>query len=140
MQSSVVAPSTEIADDLMMFRFGLKQRWQTRRGLPGRERIIDWLSIDLDGVVYPKRERDNFGEDLGLLNYDVRWYLGDRLTLVSDGFVDFFTDGLRTISLGGVISRPSRGRLYLGWRSIEGPISSSVVRASSPSMAADTVS
>jgi hypothetical protein len=63
------------------------------------------------------------------LNYDFRWHLGDRLTLLSDGFTDLFTDGLRTFSVGSMIGRPLRGSLYLGYRSIEGPISSDRVMA-----------
>jgi hypothetical protein len=37
----------------------------------------------------------------GLLNYDFRWHVGDRLTLLSDGFADLFPDGLRTFSWAG---------------------------------------
>ncbi|MDX1946910.1 MAG: hypothetical protein SFU86_16025, partial [Pirellulaceae bacterium] len=37
MQGSVAAQSTEIADDLAEVRFGVRQRWQTKRGLPGQE-------------------------------------------------------------------------------------------------------
>ena len=42
------APSTEIADDLTKLKLGVRQRWQTKRGLPGRERIVDLLQLDLD--------------------------------------------------------------------------------------------
>jgi hypothetical protein len=56
--------------------------------------------------------------------------VGDRLTLLSDGFADLFADGLRTFSLGGVITRPERGRAYVGFRTIEGPISSHILTGS----------
>lgn len=130
MQSWVTAPSTEIADDLMKLRLGVRQRWQTKRGLPGQERIVDWITLDVEGSYFPKADRDNFGQDLGLLDYDFRWHVGDRVTLLSDGFADLFGDGLRTFSLGGVITRPSKGSVYLGVRSIEGPISSNIVTGS----------
>jgi len=129
MQSNVTAPVTEIADDLMLFRVGARQRWQTKRGMPGSERIIDWIVLDVGGTVFPKADRDNFGEVLGLVNYDFRWHVGDRLTLLSDGYYDFFGDGLRMTTIGGMISRPERGSLYLGFRSLEGPVSSSIVGA-----------
>jgi len=129
MQSWVTAPSTEIADDLMVVQAGVRQRWQTKRGSPGQERIVDWIVFDLEGSFFPKPDRDNFGEEVGLLNYDFRWHVGDRLTLLSDGFADVFHDGLRTFSLGGMISRPFRGNFYLGFRSIEGPISSNIISA-----------
>jgi hypothetical protein len=44
--------------------------------------------------------------------------------VISGGYADTFADGLRTASLGGVVSRPGRGRYFLGIRTIEGPISS----------------
>jgi hypothetical protein len=125
-QNWVTAPSAEIADDLMMARVGVRQRWQTKRGLPGHQRIIDWLVLDVEGVFYPDADRDNFGEPFGLLDYDLRWHVGDRFTVLSDGFADIFDDGLRTVSIGGRITRPERSSLYLGYRSIEGPISSNI--------------
>ncbi|MBM3999113.1 MAG: LPS-assembly protein LptD [Planctomycetes bacterium] len=126
-QSWVTGPSAEIADDLAAGRFAVRQRWQTKRGMPGRERIIDWIVFDVEGTVFPNASRDNAGETAGLLNYDFRWHLGDRFTLLSDGFADTFRDGLRTISIGGVASRPGIGQLYVGYRSIEGPITSSIL-------------
>jgi hypothetical protein len=130
MQRNVTASSSEIADDLMIFRPGLRQRWQTKRGPPGRERIIDWIVLDIEGTFFPKSDRDNFGQEFGMLDYDFRWHVGDRLTFLSDGFADLFGDGLRTFSFGGVITRPERGRAYLGFRTIEGPISSNILTGS----------
>jgi hypothetical protein len=130
MQSAVTAPSLEIADDLTLARFGVRQRWQTKRGLPGQERIIDWIVLDVEGVFFPDPSRDNFGESIGLLDYDFRWHVGDRVTLLSDGFADVFSDGLRTFSVGGLMGRPEVGNVYLGYRAIEGPITSNVISGS----------
>ena len=128
-QSNVTSTATEIADDLMMIRTGMRNRWQTKRGLPGEARIVDWISFDIHGNFYPKADRDNFGADFGVVDYDFRWHLGDRLSLVSDGYFDFFGQGLRTASFGAHMSRPGVGNLYLGMRTIEGPISSNVLTA-----------
>lgn len=130
MQGWVTAPSLEIADDLVVTRLGVRQRWQTKRGLPGQQRIIDWVTLDIEGTLFPKPGRDNFGETVGLLNYDFSWHVGDRLTMLSDGFVDVFDQGLRTVSVGGLLSRPEVGNVYLGYRSIEGPITSNIVSGS----------
>ena len=108
MQGFVSAPSMEIADDLTLARLGVSQRWQTKRGLPGQERIVDWIALDVEGVLFPEADRDNFGEELGLVDYDFRWHVGDRLAILSDGYYDFFPEGLRTISLGTLLSRPGR--------------------------------
>ncbi len=128
MQNWVTAPSTEIVDDLVLATVGLRQRWQTKRGPPGQERVIDWVVLDVEGSFFPEQDRDNFGQLFGMLNYDFRWHLGDRFTLLSDGFFDFFDSGLQTASIGGLISRPQRGNVYLGFRTMNGPFKSDVVR------------
>ncbi|QDU98035.1 hypothetical protein Pla8534_58960 [Lignipirellula cremea] len=130
MQGNVTAPSAEIADDLFLAKFGVRQRWQTRRGLPGQERVVDWIVLDIDAIFYPKPDRDNFGASVGMIDYDFKWHVGDRLTILSDGYMDTFDDGLRTISIGGLLNRPGVGRIYVGARSIEGPISSSILSGS----------
>ncbi len=128
MQGMVTAPVTEIADDTMAFRLGTEQRWQTKRGLPGKEHIVDWMVLHAQMILFPDRE-DNHGQHTGLFDYDYRWHVGDRFTVLSDGYMDFFEKGLRTASVGGVISRPDTGRFYLGYRMIDGPISSHIVNA-----------
>ena len=85
------------------------------------------MTLDIGGTVFPKDDRDNFGEQVGLLNYDFRWHLGDRLTFLCDGFADAFGGGMRKVTAGSVISRPGVSNAYLGIRSIEGPFSSSVI-------------
>ena len=76
MQSWVTAPSTEIADDLLLLRVGARQRWQTKRGQPGQQRIVDWMTLDTQASLFPDPDRDNFGSVLGMVNYDWRWHVG----------------------------------------------------------------
>ena len=123
----VASPAMEVADDLAVFRVGAHQRWQTKRGMPGRRRIIDWITLDTHMSLFPDASDDNFGDTLGLLDYDLRWHVGDRLTLVSDGVFDFFDDGQKVVTVGGFLSRPPRGDLYLGLRILEGPISHQIL-------------
>ena len=126
----VTSPSTEIAQDLLALRLGVRQRWQTKRGMPGRRRIIDWIVLDTHAVFFPEDSRDNFGRTLGLVDYNFRWHVGDRLTLMSEGLFDFFDDGGQVITLGGYLSRPPRGSLYAGVHLVDGPFSSSVLALS----------
>lgn len=128
-QSDVTAASPEIVDDLMAAKFGVNQRWQTKRGPAGRQHTVDWIVLDMEGTFFPKADRDNFGAAAGVLNYDFRWHIGDRFTLLSDGYADVFSQGLRTFSVGTRLTRPETGNLYLGIRSIEGPISANVLNA-----------
>ena len=127
LQSNVTSPSAEIFDDLSLIKLGVRQRLQTKRGAPGRERIIDLVNFDVEGIIYPDADRDNFGSTAGMVNYDFRYHIGDRVSLVSDGYFDFFSQGLRTVSFGASAQRPGVGNVYLGVRSIEGPISSNII-------------
>ncbi len=127
LQGSVASPATEIADDLCEIRLGMRQRWQTKRGLPGQERLVDWITMDTDLVLFPMPGRDNFGGNVGLVDYDFAWHVGDRMTILSDGFYDFYDQGLRQVTAGTLLSRPEHGNIYVGFRSTEGPISSNVL-------------
>ena len=95
---------------------GVEQRWQTKRGPADDRHIIDWITLDTNVTFFPDPNRDNFGQPVGLLDYDFRWHVGDRLTLVSDAIFDFFNQGQKIVSVGGFLTRPPRGSLYVGFR------------------------
>ncbi len=130
MQRYVSAASSQIVANQLQSRVGLHQRLQTKRGVPGRERIADLVELDVDAIYFYDPERDNFGETWGGINYNFRYHIGDRFTLTSDGYYDTFVDGLHATSFGGILSRPARGELYLGWTAISGPFSSDILTAS----------
>lgn len=127
LQRYVSAVSNEIVTDQLQSRVGIHQRWQTKRGALGKERIADVVEFDVDAILFGDRKRDNFGETIGAINYDFRYHIGDRVTLISDGFYDLFESGLMATTIGGVISRPGRGEAYVGVTSLEGPISSTIL-------------
>lgn len=118
--SWVTSPTPEVLDDLQAFRLGLRQRWQTKRGMPGERRIIDWIVLDLQTMLYPRPGQDNYGQALGLSQYDFRWHVGDRTTLVSNGIFDFFNQGQHIYNFGVFLNRTPRTSLYAGYRSYSG--------------------
>jgi hypothetical protein len=130
LMNGVSSPSTEIAGNLAAIRMGARQRWQTKRGAPGKQRVVDWMTFDVQGVAYPDPSRDNFGTAIGLVNYTYRWYLGDRTTVVSDGAYDFFSGAPQYTSLGMYLNRPPRGSLYTGIMLLNGPVTSTVLATS----------
>jgi hypothetical protein len=127
MHGWVTAPSSEIADDFAAVRMGMRHRLQTKRGPFEAPRIIDWLTFDSNATIFPLEDRDNNGAVFGMLDYDLRWHLGDRFSILSDGAAETFGDGLRTASLGVLLNRPLRGNAYLGVRTFGGIIDSNVV-------------
>ena len=128
-QTWLSSPSDSIADDLQQMRFGVRQTFETKRGLPGRQRIVDVFRFDIDTILFPKEDRDNFGETVGPTMYDAQYFIGDRVSILSDGYFDFFDGGLRSISAGIQTTRPGLGDVYVGLLSIEGPVSSTVLRS-----------
>jgi hypothetical protein len=120
-QDWVTATSPEIASDFMSLRLGAFQRLQTKRGLPGQRRIIDWMVLDTAVTWFPHQNRDNFGVPFGLLNYNYLWNIGDRFSIVSDGVFDFFSEGQKIWTVGTFLTRPPRASLFIGFRWLEGP-------------------
>ncbi len=125
MGSWVTGP-TEIANDLTALRVAARQRWQTKRGPMGNRRIIDWITFDVDGELFPVSGQ-NFGQMMGLWQYDFRWHVGDRTTVLSTADVDFFTSGQQLYTVGALLNRSPRGSLYLGFNEFGGPIQASVL-------------
>jgi hypothetical protein len=134
MQGWVTAPSMEIADDLMGFRLGMKNRWQTKRGTPGHERIVDWITLDTNLTIFPDEDRflpaDIAQNSIGIFDYDARWQVGDRLALLSSGLFDLYAGGPQIINVGAFLERPPRGGLFVGVRMLDGPISNTVLATS----------
>ncbi len=126
---SWVTGPTEIANDLTAFRLAARQRWQTKRGPIGNRRIIDWITLDIDGELFPTTSQ-NFGQLMGLWQYDFRWHVGDRTTLLSTADVDFFTGGQQLYTVGALLNRTPRGSFYLGFNEFGGPIQASVLTGS----------
>ena len=121
-----VTGPAEIAQDLTAFRLAARQRWQTKRGPAGNRRIIDWITLDIDGELFPVAGQ-NFGQTMGLWQYDFRWHVGDRTTILSTADVDFFSGGQQLYTIGALLARTPRGSLYLGFNEFGGPIDASVL-------------
>ena len=123
----VTSPSTEVVDDMMFVRLGMRHRWQTKRGAPGNERPVDWITLDTHATVFPRPDEDNFGETIGMVDYDLKWHVGDRVSVLSSGYFDFFDQGGQMVSIGGYLNRPPRGGIYAGIHFIDGPFESTVL-------------
>jgi hypothetical protein len=115
-------------DTIQALQLDVRQRWQTKRGFPGNEHIIDWMTLDLGATIFPAPHRDNFGSTFGFLNYDWTWNVGDRTALTSSGWIDPETNGPRFFSFGAYLNRIDRTSLFLGYRQID-PLQSKAVTA-----------
>jgi hypothetical protein len=145
---SPITGSTDIQSSIDTVQMGLHQRLQTKRGPVGRRRIVDYMTLDASATYFPNSNRDNFGTPWGQALYNWQWFIGDRTSIVSMGWFDFWKlassqplannmttgynpNGLNIISTGIQISRPPRANFYLGYMIIDtGPIKTSALNTS----------
>jgi hypothetical protein len=119
----LVEDRIDTRDTIEVFQADVRQRWQTKRGYPGMEHVVDYVTLDLSASFFPHPQRDNFGKDAAFLEYDATWNIGDRTAVVSTGWFDPIDDGARVFTIGTTMNRPDRTSFYLGYRQID-PIDS----------------
>jgi lipopolysaccharide export system protein LptA len=116
-------------DDIHELQLDWRQRFQTKRGYPGLEHTVDWLTVDLSASVFPVKNRDNFGSAVGFIEGNVIWNVGDRNGLYANAWVDPFEFGTRYWEVGSFFYRDDRTSLSLAYKHVD-PIQSRLVSAS----------
>lgn len=132
-------------NDISAMQIALHQRWQTKRGGPGRWRSVDVFTLDAEGVFFKRRpeeasEFDGLDEDekppadfRGLfypslpeasttrnsINVDGTWRLSDNTVVIGDLSYNLDVGKLSTAAIGLNVQREDRLRYYLGMRYIE---------------------
>ena len=113
---------------LQEVQLALRQRLQTKRGFPGAEHTVDWMTLDLSASAFPDPARDNYGEPWSFLEYLYLWHIGDRFSLSSAGWYDPFQYGARYWNLGATFNRPDNTSFFLSYRHTD-PLGSRAVTA-----------
>jgi hypothetical protein len=128
----VTTPNHELVDDQQIIRGSIRHRLQTRVGPASNPRIRDWMTLESGFAYFPKADRDNFGDDLGLFYTRYQWHMGERTSLIANTLWDTFDGGQRVSNIGLLSQRSRRGSVYLGYRSINGTglLDSDIVTAS----------
>ena len=142
---SPITGTTDIQATIETLKLGIHQRLQTKRGQEGRRHINDYMLFDLDTTYFPQATRDNFGKPFGQNFYNYEWYLGDRTSIVSYGWFEFFKIsgnptfvnnnalrndpfGLHIVTSGLSITRIPKGNIFIGYTIVNtGPISTSAL-------------
>lgn len=106
-------------DTVEVVQADLRQRLQTKRGYPGQQHVVDWMTLDLSASFFPHPRRDASGTPWAFLEYDYTWNVGDRTTFVSTGWVDPVQDGARVFTVGAYLSRPDRTTFFVGYRDLQ---------------------
>jgi len=128
---NVSSPYFELVDDQQVMRMTWNHRLQTKVGPPDRQRIKDWMRLDLGMSYFPNANDDNFGESLGLLTANYVWDIGNRTKILANSQFDFFDNSPQVWDVGFLTQRSTRGSIYLGYRQLQaGPIDSQLLTAS----------
>ncbi len=118
---------------------GLRQRWQTKRGGPGRWRTVDWIVLDLEagffrnsesdenthGDFIMARPEDSISSNFIAANFQYR--ISDTTMFVYDGVYDANRNNMGTSAIALAVEREPRLSYFLGWRYIHDTNNSLVV-------------
>jgi hypothetical protein len=115
-------------DDMQVLQGGMRHRFQTKRGFPGLEHTVDWLTFDVTASYFPQANRDNYGKPFAFLEYGALWNVGDRTSVLSSGWFDPFDFGANYWNIGVSLDRPDRTNVYVGYRQTD-PLNSKAVTA-----------
>jgi hypothetical protein len=125
----LVDTNVDTLDTIQVLQLDWRQRFQTKRGYPGNEHTVDWLTLDLSASLFPDPVRDNFGNPISFIEYDATWNVGDRTALVSSGWIDPFNIGTHYVTVGAMLNRPDNTSFYIGYRHTD-PLQSRLLVAS----------
>lgn len=115
-------------DSIEVLQADIRQRWQTKRGYPGQQHVVDYFTLDLSASYFPRADRDNFGKEFAFLAYDAVWNIGDRTALTSSALFDPFDPGTEVLTFGAFLNRPDRTNFFVGYRIIN-PVESRALTA-----------
>ena len=106
------------------------------------------MTLDVIGTYFPDAQRDNFGKPFGQNMYNCQWFLGDRTSIISYGWFEFWNltgsqplnnynvpginpFGLNVITPGISMSPAAAGNIFIGYTVINtGPIKTSALNTS----------
>lgn len=116
----VTDPYYELVDDQQVLRMAWRHRLQTKTGPPDRLRTKDWMTLDLEASYFPDADRDNFGEDFGLLGGHYKWFLGDRTTMAANAYYDVFDGAQQLWDVSITSQRTNRLAVNVALQQIKG--------------------
>lgn len=134
--------AVEATNDTSAAQVALRQRWQTKRGGPGRWRSVDVFTLDLEGNAFLNQPEEAFLEPRGFrglyfgslpeasiprnsVNAGASWRLSDQTMLIGDAQQNVDENSLATSGLGLLATRSPRVSYFAGVRYI-GQVNSTI--------------
>lgn len=123
-------------NDLVAAQVGIRQRWQTKRGGPGRWRNVDVFTLNVEGNFFsnapsdadlnPVAFRGLFFDSLpeasiprNSVNVDAIWRISDTTSLLSDAQYNLDENTLATAAVGLAVRHQPQVSWFIGTRYIE---------------------
>lgn len=129
--------------DVTAVQVALRQRWQTKRGAPGRRRSVDFFTWNIEanlfdtgrdevivptgaglasaagfrGLFFASEPEASLARDG--INTDAQWRISDTTALVGDAAYSLESDDLVTVAAGMTVTRDDRLSYSIGGRYVE---------------------
>ncbi len=127
--------NVDAVNDIQAVQLALRQRWQTKRGGPGRWRSVDFFTFDVTGNFFANQPDPRFRDPVdfrGLffstlpeaslprnsVNFDAQWRISDTMTLLADASHNIDKGKFATGSIGLAVQRGERLSYFVGNRYI----------------------
>lgn len=125
------SPGVEDIDDFYGTSVALRQRWQTKRGLPGGWRVVDWILFDVElnlfghsplrklpiGRYYDVRPENSVARDH--VRADFQYRISDTTSILSDANWDLNDGSLDLVNVSYAVERSPRLSYFAGYRRID---------------------
>jgi hypothetical protein len=122
-------------NDISVAEVGLRQRWQTQRGGPGRWRSVDVFTLDIDAEFYANKPAPRFRQPTDFrgvffsslpeasiarnaVNADASWRITDNTIVLADAQYNLDEEKLATAAVGVLLRRDPTESIYFGNRYI----------------------
>jgi len=120
----------EDIDDFYGTSLALRQRWQTKRGGPGKWRVVDWITLDLElnlfgdspqyglplGRFYESRPENSVARNH--IRADFMCRISDTTAILADGNFDLNDGNMDLLNISYAVERTPRFSYAIGYRRI----------------------
>lgn len=122
--------------DLSAMQLALRQRWQTKRGGPGRWRSVDFFTLSVEANLFANQPAEDELEPRGFrglyfpslpetsvprnsINADATWRISDNTVVLADVNQNIDEGKLATAGIGLLVRRDERMTYFVGNRYID---------------------
>jgi hypothetical protein len=132
----VYEEDVDATHDVSAVQVALRQRWQTKRGGPGRWRSVDFFAVNVEANLFANQPSDDELNPSGFrglyfaslpetsvprnaINADATWRISDNTVMLADANHNLDESKLATAGIGLLVRRDERLTYFIGNRYID---------------------